>query len=279
MVIKDELSWIIDELKQCKNENPIFEAHLILRHFLKMSPIDLVLEQDKVIKDTELLKIRDAVNRRCNDEPLQYILNSQEFMGLDFYVDKRVLVPRGDTETLVEHVLEHFKGKPFTALDVCTGSGCIAISLAHFNKGAYVRGLDISKDAIDVAKINAEKNGVFDRVSFLQTDIFTYNCYGKYDLIVSNPPYIETKEIDNLDNNVRLYEPKNALDGGADGLDFYRHITNIAPHLLNKGAMLAYEIGYNQAESVSRLMSENFYDIKIVKDLGGNDRVVSGLLK
>lgn len=279
MVIREELAGIIELLKKNGNDNPIFEAHLIVRYYLKMTPMDIVLEAGREIEENTLKLINSAVERRCKNEPLQYILNSQEFMGLDFYVDENVLIPRADTETLVEHILEHFRGKAFTALDIGTGSGCISISLAHFCKGAYVRGIDISKNAVAVAEKNAAANGVSDRVCFENADIFKYSCYGRYDLIVSNPPYIESGEIEKLDDNVRLYEPRGALDGGADGLDYYRHIIDFSPSVLSNGGMLAFETGHTQARAVAKMMEKSFDNIRIVKDLCGIERVVSGLLR
>ncbi len=278
MVIGEELSRVVKILKENDNQNSVFEAHLIFRHFLNMSPMDLLLNNKKEIDSHTLEIINEAVLRRIKKEPLQYILNSQEFMGLDFYVDKNVLVPRADTETLVEHILSMFLNKSFTALDIGTGSGCIAVSLAHYNKKSYIRGIDISPRALEIAKKNAEDNGVADRVTFDQADIFTYKCYGKYELVVSNPPYIETDEIEKLDIDVKDYEPYNALDGGADGLDFYRHIIDISTGFLKKDGVLAFEVGINQAEAVRDLMKKSFHDIQIIKDLCGVDRVVSGIL-
>ena len=278
MVIKDGLCEAITTLKKHKNTNPVFEAHLIFRHFLEMSAMDLVLNGKKEISEDTLEKINDAVLRRTKNEPLQYILNSQEFMGLDFYVDKNVLVPRADTEILVEYILNKYVNKSFTALDIGTGSGCISVSLAHFNKKAFIRGIDISSNAIEIAKKNAEKNSVSDRVTFEEADIFNYECYGKYDLVVSNPPYIEADVINTLDDDVKDYEPHSALNGGKDGLDYYRHIVKIAPKILNKKGILCFEVGAGQAETVSVIMQNDFTDIEIIKDLCGINRVVSGVL-
>lgn len=278
MVIKDCLTRVCGLLKDSENDNPIFEGHLILRHFLKMTPIELVLDGDREVEDEQLKLIEDAVSRRLKNEPLQYILSSQEFMGLEFYVDKNVLVPRSDTETLVEHILSEFVKTPFSALDIGTGSGCIAVSLAHFSKLSHIRGIDISEKAVEIAKRNAKQNGVEDRTCFEVADIFSYNCFGRYDLVVSNPPYIETDVIQTLDADVKNYEPITALDGGADGLDFYRHIVGFASAVLKRDGMLAFEVGHTQAKTVAKLMEKDFYDIKIIKDLCGVERVVSGKL-
>ena len=279
MVIGDELDGVIKTLKDNGNDNPYFEAHLMFRHILKLSPTDLVLARNKEISAENLSIINGFVERRLNHEPLQYILNSQEFMGIDFYVDENVLIPRQDTETLVEHILEYFKGNAVNCIDIGTGSGCIAISIAKFNAKAFINAIDISPKALAVAKRNALENGVSERISFIEADIFDYEPYGKYDLIVSNPPYIRSSEIKGLQIDVNGFEPLGALDGGATGLSYYERIVNISPKLLNVNGMLAFEIGYNQAEDVKKLMKKDFRDIKIIKDLCGLDRVVSGLYK
>ena len=279
MVIGDELSKVIGILKDNGNENPYFEAHLIFRHILKLSPTDLVLSRNKEISEEGIEIINSYVERRINHEPLQYILNSQEFMGIDFYVDENVLVPRQDTETLVEHILEHFKGGAINAIDIGTGSGCIAISIAKFNQNAHINAIDISKKALEVAKRNATDNGVLERINFIEADIFNYEPYGKYDLIVSNPPYIKSADIDGLQRDVNGFEPRGALDGGVTGLLFYERIVKISPKLLNTNGLLAFEVGFDQAEDVKRLMEKDFYDIKIINDLCGVERVVSGLYR
>lgn len=279
MVISDELNRVITELKAAQNENPVFEAHLIFRHYLNMSAIDLVLNSKKEISIEICDKINNALRRRINKEPLQYILNSQEFMGLEFYVDENVLIPRADTECLVEHILNHFMNKSFTGLDIGTGSGCIAISLAHYNKQGFMRGLDISQKAVEIAKKNAEQNRVDKRTAFEVGDIFNTVLFGRYDLIVSNPPYIKSSHIPTLMEEVEKHEPHLALDGGDDGLDYYRFIVKLAPSLLNKGGMLAFEVGHDQADEVVTLLkNQNFKQIEVINDLCGIKRVVSGII-
>lgn len=279
MVIGEQLRRIVGELKKSGNDNPYFEAHLILRRVLGLSPIDLVLSGDREIGAEELLKTEEYMKRRVKKEPLQYILQSQEFMGLDFYVDENVLIPRQDTEALVEHILEHFGGKALSGIDFGTGSGCIAVSIAKINQKAFMRAVDISDGALEIAKRNAAKNGVSDRVSIEKADIFSYDSYGKYDLIASNPPYIRSADIDGLQEEVRGFEPIGALDGGESGLLYYERITSIAPKLLRKNAMLAFEVGYDQADAVKKMLENNFENIRVIKDLCGVDRVVSGLYK
>ena len=279
MVIKELISETVALLKQHNNENPVFEAHLIVRTILNLSPLDIVLKGNDEIDSKSEQKIRLIASKRILGEPLQYILGTQEFMGLEFLVTPSVLIPRKDTEILTEHVLEYFENKPITVLDLCTGSGCIGISIAHFNKNALVTGLDISQDAIKIAQENAEKLKVSDRVSFKVCDVFNMDFFGKYDLIISNPPYIKSDVIPTLSKTVKDFEPLSALDGGNDGLDFYKHIVNISPKYLCEKGMLAFEIGYNQKDSVSTLMKTSFTDITAIKDYGDNYRVISGILK
>ena len=213
-------------------------------------------------------------------EPLQYILGECEFMSLDFYVESGVLIPRSDTETLVEAVIEKTdENKNMKILDICTGSGCIGISTAHFRSSAYVDLIDISDKAIEIAKKNIVRNNVQSRVKVQKMDILNEYPSEKYDIVVSNPPYIETEVVDTLQTEVKNHEPRLALDGGKDGLIFYRRITEIAPEILKKGGMLAFEIGYNQGKAVSALMGKNFCDVRIIQDFSKNDRVVTGILK
>ncbi len=279
MVIKELIPETSSKLKANSIENYMFEANLIIRTILSLSPLDVVLKGNTAVSEKDVEIIQGIITRRISGEPLQYILESQEFMGLSFYVNPSVLIPRQDTEVLVEHILDHYKGAAISVLDICSGSGAIGISIAHFNKNAYVKGLEISPEAIKVSEKNAELLGVSERVSFICQDILKTTLYGKYNLIVSNPPYIESSIIPTLSKTVKSFEPAIALDGGDDGLIFYRHITNIAPHLLTPGGMLAFEIGYNQGIAVSEMMKENFSNIEVIKDYGGNDRVVRGIIK
>lgn len=279
MVIKELISESIGILRESGNENPVFEAHLTVRTVLKLSPLDIVLKGNSTANPDDAERIRKIIFSRASGEPLEYILGTQEFMGLEFTVNPDVLIPRKDTEILVEHVLSHFAGKPITVLDLCTGSGCIGISVAHFNKNAFIKGVDISEGAIKTATKNAELLSVKERTAFEVADIFKTTSFGKFDLIVSNPPYIESGVIPTLSDTVKNFEPLSALDGGSDGLIFYRHIVKTAPKLLNPGGMLAFEIGYNQREAVTKLMEKDFYNIEALKDFANNDRVVSGILR
>lgn len=279
MVIKELIKNTIDALRESGNDNPVFEAHQLIKFVTKMDATELVIAHgDKVSKKVET-ELSSLLSRRTKKEPLQYILGSQEFMSLEFFVDKNVLIPRADTETLVEFVLEKMQNKGFSLLDIGTGTGCIPLSVAHYNKNAYTRGIDINPDAVLLAAKNAGKLKLEDRATFGIFDILREVPKGKYDVVTSNPPYIETDVIDTLQPEVRDFEPHLALDGGSDGLTFYKRICEIAPDFLHKDGMLVFEIGYNQGNAVKKLMTKNFREIEVLKDLAGCDRVVVGLLK
>lgn len=227
----------------------------------------------------------DLIDRRAAGEPLQYIVGNQEFMGLSFDVNESVLIPRQDTETLVELALEKAKEKrrSLSVLDMCCGSGAIAVSIAHFLPKAKVTACDISADALAVARRNAEKNGLSSRIDFRESDLFLIKKRKKivrmketFDMILSNPPYIPTEVIETLQTEIKDHEPLTALDGGADGLDFYRRISEDASANLKKGGFLILEIGSDQAEAVSALLNDAdvYEEIEVHKDLAGLDRVV-----
>lgn len=227
---------------------------------------------DEIIQE-QLEEYKSVLKKRAEHIPLQYITGETEFMGLPFKVNSKVLIPRQDTETLVEEALK--LAKPgMKVLDMCTGSGCIIISILHHSRELEGYASDISKHAINVAKENAKLNRV--EVSFGTGDLFD-NIKGKYDIIVSNPPYIRTEEIAKLMPEVQNFEPFNALDGKEDGLFFYRRIVEQAGDYLNPGGHLLFEIGHDQGEDVSELMRQaGFKEVRVIKDLAGNDRVVTG---
>lgn len=279
MVIKELLQNSITKLRESGNDNPVFEAHALFRHVLSLTATELVLMHDKKIPKQQEKKLLAFLERRLSGEPLQYILGTQEFMSLEFKVSPSVLIPRADTETLVEFVIDKKKNDGFSLLDIGTGTGCIPLSIAAFCPRAFVRGLDISIEAKKLAEENCKKLMLTSRASFELCDILNEIPSGKYDIITSNPPYIKTEVIDGLQTEVNDFEPHLALDGGEDGLKFYRRICKIAPTLLTKNGLLVFEIGYDQAKEVSVLMEEKFKDVSVIKDLCGNDRVVVGVLK
>ena len=270
---------VIDELVRNAaaqlTDNARFEAEQIVMKALDIDRTQLLINGKKTAGKNDIKAVNEMLSRRKNGEPLQYILGECEFMSLPFYVESGVLIPRADTETLVEEIIKAAKPQ-MKILDICSGSGCIGISLAHYIKDATVTMLDISDKAMNVSEKNIALNGVQDRVTVIKCDILNEIPQGEYDVIVSNPPYIETAVIDKLQTEVKDYEPRLALDGGGDGLVFYRRITDTAPQMLNENGILALEIGFDQGKSVSELMKKNFEDIKVTKDLAGNDRVVIG---
>ncbi len=253
------------------------EADWIISHVTKMSQEDFI-KNPREITDEEQTEIMDIVSRRNSGEPLQYILGETEFMGLTFKVNELVLIPRQDTETLVETVVKKIKDKEVRVLDIGTGSGCVGISIAKLCPNADVTLLDYSEAILEVASENAKLNGV--EVKLQHCDILEEIPEGKFDVIVSNPPYIETDTIFSLDNIVTNYEPPEALDGGFDGLLFYQRIAEIAPQIMDENSYIAFEIGYEQGEAVSEILDEaEFSGIKVIKDPCDNDRVVTGKYK
>ena len=234
---------------------------------------------DCQITDDDEKNIIKKVERLLKDEPVAYITGYKEFMSLNFSVNQSTLIPRADTEILVEEILKIYKDKSPYIFEIGTGSGCIAISLAYYLKNVQITACDISSDALRTAHKNALSNNVDDKINFILHDIFKGfpDFESAPDCIVSNPPYIETDMISKLDNNVKNFEPLTALDGGIDGLLFYRQIIDNNP--LKKGGILAFEIGYNQGNTVSDLMKNDYENIQIVKDINNNDRVIIGIKK
>lgn len=248
--------------------------HLDMVHFLLNRMQEL---PENEVNQSCIDLYHKMIEKRRKRFPLQQILGCQEFMGLNFFVNKHVLIPRQDTETLVEQVLEEHKSPEKTVLDVCTGSGCIAISLAV--KGGYksVTATDISEEALKVARRNAVTLECEDRMSFYQGDLFGAlpKDGRKFDIITSNPPYIPTAVIRTLEPEVREHEPMLALDGTEDGLHYYRRIAADAGRYLEDGGFIYLEIGHDQGEAVSTLLKENgFSNVRVLKDLPGKDRVV-----
>lgn len=262
---------LLRELSSCSEENGEFEARELFMHASGMTLTELMLRRNEEAPEQAAAKAREYAKRRASGEPLQYITGTAGFMGLEFEVNGSTLIPRQDTETLVEAVIDRAR-EGARILDIGTGSGCIGISLAKFVKNADVTLADISGRALETAGRNAAANGA--DVKLLQLDIMRELPEGKFDIIVSNPPYIRTAVIGTLDRTVKDHEPLTALDGGTDGLMFYRRITDAAPELLDGGGILAYEIGFDQGESVSAIVRAKFGNALIIKDLCGNDRVV-----
>ena len=251
------------------------DARLLLEEVCGTDRNDLLVHGDREIAPEQSERYMDFIHRRQNHEPLQQITGYQEFMGLRFKVTPDVLIPRQDTEILVEEVMRYLHDG-MHILDMCTGSGCILLSLIRYSNDCEGTGCDISEKALKVAEENAKELSL--NASFVQSNLFE-NVSGKYEFIVSNPPYIPTGVIPTLMEEVRDHEPVIALDGREDGLYFYRKILEKAGGYLYPGGMLFFEIGYDQAEKVSSLMREAGYqEVTVCKDLAGLDRVVYGTL-
>lgn len=257
----------------------LFEVfHTDMTHFL-LDRGRVICEDDQVLDQVKQYSL--MIEKRSQRIPLQHITGSREFMGLEFYVNEHVLIPRQDTETLVELILKDYKGRNPVILDMCTGSGCIAISLSKIGEFDDVTAVDLSKEALKVAKRNANVLLGPGRITLIESDLFqAIELKSRFDIIVSNPPYIPTEIIKELQPEVRNFEPMLALDGREDGLFFYRQLVSEGRRFLNPGGSIYFEIGYDQAESVSALLEDaGFAEIRVVKDAAGLDRVVCAVLK
>lgn len=262
-------------LKDANIESWSIDSELLMCRVMGFTRIQLVTRDTQPLTPSELNQLEKLLLQRLTHEPMQYILGRAEFMGMEFAVNENTLIPRPDTEILVEKVIEEINAKKYkTLLDIGTGSGAIGISIGKYCPQVNVVAVDISQKALAVAQNNSINNRV-NNITFVQGDLFE-NVTGNFDVIVSNPPYIETHIIDTLESQVKDFEPILALDGGADGLSFYRRITSNSSYL-NKGGLLAYEIGYNQGVAVKAMLEKNaFENVQIIKDLSGLDRVVIG---
>lgn len=289
MTIGQMLKWGTGELAQAGVPEAELSAWYLLRACFEQrqchdvrdfSRSEYFLRKEEKMSDERKREYCEWIERRKTREPLEYIIGYTEFMGLSFFVNENVLIPRQDTETLVEEIYPLCEGK--RVLDMCTGSGCIGLSIAVFGRPSRIVLSDVSAEALCVAEKNRrhilkqDEYRLSSEVVFICGDLFD-GIEGTYDVIVSNPPYIEADVIPGLMPEVRDFEPVLALNGGGDGLDFYRRIISAVPQYLSPAGMLCMEIGYNQGESVSDLMREHgFEDVRTRKDLAGNDRIVRG---
>ncbi|MBN1971135.1 MAG: peptide chain release factor N(5)-glutamine methyltransferase [Candidatus Delongbacteria bacterium] len=261
-------------------ENSRFEAEQILSSYFKIKRLDLYLQFEKPVNESELAEIRELLKRRKNGEPLQYILGETGFLGNNYKVNKNVLIPRFDTEVLAAELIDILKksDKLYRILDIGTGSGCIPISVLCECQNCEFIAIDISDDALETAKENGKINGVSERVSFFKRDILEeFRVKEKFDIVVSNPPYIPLHEYENLDSEVKNYEPRGALTDGGDGLKFYRRFAELLPLILKGDGLFLFEIGYNQKDDISKIF-EN-YEIDFIKDISGHTRVVKGKMR
>ena len=270
MNIKDALGEAVNILKKNKIQNPMLKARILLCNVLNLRKEDLIIHDDVKLNKKDEEQFFIDVEKLCQNIPLQYITGKQEFMGESFKVNEYVLIPRYDAEGLVEEVLKCMKEDLiYDILELCTGSGIIAISLAK-RRNVNITAVDISDDALNVAKKNAKTHKA--NVKFIQSNMFK-NVEGKFDFIVANPPYIETETLKLLDEEVKK-EPMIALDGGADGAGFYRIIEQNAYKYLKKNGCICVEIGYNQRKLVESIFKRSYSNVRCIKDLAGNDRVV-----
>jgi len=274
-----------ERLQNVGVSTPRLDAEVLLYNILDVERIYLHMYPEKEVSKENEKSFWHGIEKREKLMPIQYIVNKQEFMGLDFDVEEGVLIPRGDTEILVEKVIDiyekEFSPNSVKIMDIGTGSGAIVVSLAKFINNSILTAIDISPKALEVAKKNANSNGVEKRITFHLGSLFNpikgEDEYKTYDFIISNPPYIPRAVVETLDPWVKDYEPRLALDGGEDGLDFYREITITAKDYLKEEGWLLFEIGYDQGESVSELLNMNgFRDVKVLQDLAGLHRVVLG---
>ena len=276
MTHRQILEKAVEELSKAGVDEASNDAFVLFEEAFSMNRTGYLIHGSEEADGNRIRVYEDMIARRASRIPLQYITGKAYFMGLVFNVTPDVLIPRFDTEILVEEALKYISSDA-NVLDMCTGSGCIAVSIAH-GSGAKVTGADISKEALKVAKTNRELNNVTN-VDFINSDMFEA-VNGEFDMIVSNPPYIRTGEVLKLMPEVLEHEPHLALDGHEDGLFFYEILARDSLRYLKPSGMLIMEIGYDQAEEVSRLLDiNNFTDIRVIKDLAGLDRVICGRRK
>ncbi len=277
------LTWATDDLRKRDYDAPRLDAELLLGKTLGLDRVQLILQHQRPLSEAELGEFKRYFIRRRNGEPMAYILGAREFYGFDVQVDSRVLVPRPDSEILVEVALKRTRARDMygRALDLCTGSGCIAFAIGANRKTWKVLGSDISQDALAVARVNALRLGLTHNVHFCSGDLYeALPLDRRFELIVVNPPYIPSEEIRGLMRDVRDFEPHLALDGGSDGLALVRRIVAGAPARLEPGGVLACEVGAGQSSAVALLFTRaGFEAIECSRDYGGHERVVSGRLK
>lgn len=270
LTLKEALAKAVDKLRQMEVPDADIDAWYLLSYVTGLDRAAFFLHGEEPMAEPDMIRYCDLVTKRGERIPLQHLTGEQEFMGLDFHVNEHVLIPRQDTECLVERVLPYVDGK--RVLDVCTGSGCIAIAIAKLGKPFIVHGVDISEEALAVARQNATELNA--SVELFAGDLMT-RMDGQYDVIVSNPPYIPPSVIEGLMPEVRLHEPMLALDGGQDGLEFYRRIAGQAVTRLAPNGRLFLEIGCEQAAAVAEILQKQGYrEVQVFQDLAGKDRIV-----
>lgn len=279
MTIKEIIIKYCQQLENI-SDTPRLDVEMLIKKALgDVDSMYIRLNLDKSLDDEQEKYFLEMMKDRLNERPIAYIIGNREFMGLDFFVKEGVLIPRPDTETLVEELINICNNKTgLNILDIGTGSGAITVSLAKYLDKSHVISVDISDIALEIASKNAISNKVDELIDFIKSDVFSnVPKEQKFDIIVSNPPYIRKKDIEGLNKQVKDFEPYNALEGGDDGLDFYRKITKESKEFLKTKGLLAYEVGHDQASDVIKIMQQNgFEGIYTKKDLQGFERVVIG---
>ncbi len=282
LTVLNAINLSTDFLGKKEIESPRINAELLLAHTLNCRRLDLYLSYDRPLSDDEIKIYREFIRRRSKSEPLQYIIGKVEFFGLEFKVNPAVLIPRQETEILVEIIINSVnKDDQIKILDVGTGSGNILISLVKHLSNAFAVGMDKSQSALETARVNAILNNVSEKIEFIVQDINADNFpVNEFDIIVSNPPYISLEEFPTLKNELKIYEPKDALTDYSNGLSYYRIISEKAKKMLKDNGKIFFELGEGQSSEVRKIMAENnFSEISVVKDYLNIDRVISGIKK
>jgi len=285
--IKDLIRMGIKKLDRRKYSNPPLECVLLLAYLLDVDKTYIYIHNNEEVPSSVEDKYFSLIDERRKGYPIQYILKEKEFMGISFYIEEGVLIPRPDTEILVQYVLDYidekYKEGDIKIVELGTGSGCISLSIAYYKKNVFVYSVDIDKKANAVAEENSKRLKLPGRVKILEGDLFqgikNMGLKNSVDIIVSNPPYIPEDEIFGLQDEIKKYEPLWALDGGEDGLDYYRRIIPQSKEYLKNRGILVFEMGFDQGRKIKELMEKgNFRNINILKDLQGLDRVITGEL-
>ena len=275
MNIENTLKEGITILQKNKISNPQLDSEILLSSPIKRDKKHIILNPKKILSSEQSEKFKSLIERRKKGEPIAYLINKKEFWKNEFFVNKDVLIPRPDTELIIEQVLKIYsKNVQLQVLDIGTGSGCILLSILKERLNFYGTGIDISKKSINVSKFNAKQLNLMNRAKFIHSSVDNFKI-GKYDLIVSNPPYIELLNLKYLEKDVVNFEPKLALSGGLDGFSKIRKIINKARTLIKRNGKFILEIGFNQKNKVKKILKEEgFYINKAVKDYGNNDRCI-----
>jgi len=275
MNIENTLKQGINILKANKILNPCLDSEILLCKSINKDKKYIILNSKEILNDNQLESFNSFIQRRKNGEPIAYLINKKEFWKDEFFVNKDVLIPRPDTELIIEQVLKIYsKQSKLQVLDIGTGSGCILLSILKERPNFYGTGIDISKKSINISKFNTKQLNLTNRVKFFHSSVDNFKI-GKYDLIVSNPPYIKLLDLKYLEKDIVNFEPKLALSGGFDGFLKIRKVINRAKNLIKKNGKLILEIGFNQKNKVKKILKEEgFYTNKAIKDYGNNDRCI-----